>query len=116
MSTAQELQERYDAWVDAVVAGGEVWYLGDDQHNTVIEDPEEDRDLNLLFCSRADAERQQHLEGERVQDPPLPLADFPEVLDRVEARGEGLALWQDDSWIIAEPGPLAAELRERSSE
>jgi hypothetical protein len=116
MSTAQELQERYDAWVDAVVAGGEIWFLGDDEQSTVFEDPEEDRDLNLLFCSRVDAERNQQREGEWVQDPPLRLADFPAVLDRVEARGEGLALWQGDSWIVAEPGPLAAELRERSTE
>ncbi|MDA0184531.1 hypothetical protein OJ997_29785 [Solirubrobacter phytolaccae] len=111
MSTTEELQKRYDAWVDAVLAGGEIWIVGDDEHNTVFEDPEEDRDLNLLFSSRADAER--HPEHGQVQAPPLPLADFPEVLDRVEARGEGLALWHGESWIVADPGPLAAELRER---
>ena len=65
------------------------WTIGDDDHNTVFEDPDEDRDLHLLFSSRADAER--HPERGRLQEPPLPLADFPEILDRIDARGEGLA-------------------------
>lgn len=108
-----ELEERYQAWVEAVLAGGEIWTIGEGDRNTVIEDPDSDRDLNLLFSSRADAER--HAERGEVQEPPLPLADFPEILDRVEARGEGLALWHGESWIVADPAPLAAELRERAT-
>lgn len=47
--------------------------------------------------------------------PPLALEDFAEILDRVDARGEGLALGDGDSWIVAEPAPLAVEIRERTN-
>jgi hypothetical protein len=111
--TSDDLQQRYQAWVDAVIEAGEAWIIGDDEHNTVFEDPDEDRDLHLMFASRADAER--HSERGSVTDP-IPLEDLPEILDKAEDRGDGLALWYGDSWIVADPGPLAEELRERHVE
>ncbi|WP_028062228.1 hypothetical protein [Solirubrobacter soli] len=106
-----ELEERYQSWVDEVVFRGAVWIIGEGDRNTVIEDPNEDRDLNVLFSSRADAER--HRERGRVF-PPIAVADLPELLDFVAGRGEGVALWHGDRWIVADPAPLAAELRERA--
>jgi hypothetical protein len=110
MGTDTELEKRYQAWVDEVVARGEVWIIGEGDLNTVIEDPNEDRDLNLLFSSRADAEHH-HERGEVF--PPIRVEELPALLDRVDGRGEGLALWHDDRWIVADPAPLASELRER---
>jgi hypothetical protein len=106
---SEELQKRYQAWVEAVVASGEAWIIGDEEHNTVFEDPDEDRDLNLMFSSHDDA--QAHAErGPQLSA--IALGDLPPILDRVESRGEGLALWHGDSWIVADPGPLAEELRQ----
>jgi hypothetical protein len=105
-----ELEERYRSWVEEVLARGEVWIIGEGDLNTVIEDPNESRDLNLLFSSRTDAE--QHRERGEVF-PPIAVDDLPALLDRVEARGEGLALWHRDRWIVADPAPLAEELRQR---
>jgi hypothetical protein len=34
------------------------------------------------------------------------------MLDRLEERGDGVALWDRDSWIVADGGPLADDLRE----
>jgi hypothetical protein len=110
MGVDSDLEKRYQAWVEAVVARGEVWIIGEGDLNTVIEDPNEDRDLNLLFSSRRDAERHRD-RGEVFA--PIAVEDLPALLDRVDARGEGLALWHDDRWIVADAAPLAAELRER---
>jgi hypothetical protein len=110
-SEPEELQERYQAWVDAVVDAGEVWIIGDDEHNTVFEDPDEDRDLHLMFSSRRDA--QAHADRGEVLDP-IPLADLIPILEKADGRGDGLALWHGDRWIVADPGPLADELRERT--
>jgi hypothetical protein len=106
MSADGELEARYQAWVDEVLAHGEAWIIGDGEYNTVFEDPEEDRDLNLLFSSAADAER--HSERGNVVSS-LALENLPELMDRVDGRGEGLALWHGDSWIVADAAPLAAE-------
>jgi hypothetical protein len=110
-SEQEELQERYGQWVDAVLEGGAVWIIGDEEHNTVFEDPDEDRDLHLMFSSRQDAEA--HADRGQVLDP-IALADLIPILDKADGLGDGLALWHGDSWIVAEPGPLAGELRERS--
>jgi len=107
-----ELQQRYRSWVDEVISRGEVWIIGEGDLNTVIEDPNDDRDLNVLFSSRADAE--QHRERGEVF-PPIAVDDLPPLLDRVDGRGEGLALWHHDRWIVADAAPLAAELRDRAA-
>ena len=112
MASSEELQARYAEWVDAVLAAGEVWIIGDEEHNTVFEDPEEDRDLHLMFSSREDAEAES--DSGAVIDPPIPLEDLIPILEKADGRGDGLALWHGDSWIVADPGPLAEELRERS--
>ena len=114
MAAEAELHEQYQRWVDAVVAAGEVWIIGEGDQNTVIEDPDADRDLNLLFSSRADAE--QHPERGEVLTPPISVDDFAEILDGVDERGEGLALWHGDGWIVAEAAPPADEIRERATE
>ncbi len=111
MATEDELQQRYQQWVDAVVEGGKVWTVGSEEFNTVIEDPDEDRDLHLMFSSRRDA--QAHADGAEVHEP-IELADLIPILEKAEGRGDGLALWQGKRWIVADPGPLAAELRERT--
>ena len=112
MADDAELQDRYQAWVDAICEGGEVWITGDDEHNTVIVDPEdENRDLHLMFSSRADAEAEVE-DGQYASS--IPLEDFVLILDKADGRGEGLALWHGDSWILADPAPLAEELRERT--
>ena len=111
MATEDELQQRYQQWVDAVVEGGKVWTVGNEEFNTVIEDPDEDRDLHLMFSSRRDA--QAHADGAEVHEP-IELEDLIGILEKAEGRGDGLALWQGESWIVADPGPLAEELRERA--
>lgn len=111
MASDEQLQDRYAEWVDAVLAAGEAWIIGDDEHNTVFEDPEEDRDLHLMFSSRADAEA--HSDRGGVTDP-IPVEDLIPILEKADGRGDGLALWHGESWIVADPGPLAEELRERS--
>jgi hypothetical protein len=109
MSDTDALQQRYQQWVDAVIAAGEAWIIGDEEHNTVFEDESEDRDLNLMFSSHDDA--QAHAERGPMLSA-IALEDLPEILDRVDGRGEGLALWHGDSWIVADAAPLAEELRE----
>ncbi len=111
MDEQDELQERYAQWVAALIADGRVWYTGEGEHNVVLEDPHEDRDLNVLFTSR-EAAAEYAEEGHWVDA--SSLEDLPELLDRMEGRGEGLALWHGDRWIVAEPGPLAEELRDES--
>jgi hypothetical protein len=111
MASEDELQERYQQWVDAVCEGGEVYIIGDDEYNTVFEDPDEDRDLHLMFSSRQDA--QAHADRGQVLDP-IALEDLIPILEKAEGRGDGLALWHGDSWIVADPGPLAEELRDRT--
>jgi hypothetical protein len=106
-----ESEQRYRSWVDEVLSRGAVWIVGHGDLNLVIEDPDDDRDLNLLFSSRADAER--HRNGAEVFAP-IGVRDLPALLDRVHARGEGLALWHGDRWIVADAAPLAEELRERA--
>lgn len=111
MASEEELQDRYQSWVDAVLAAREVWITGNDDDNAVIEDPDEDRDLHLMFSSRKDAEAEAE-EGRYASA--ITVEDLVEILDKADRRGDGLALWQGQSWIVADPGPLAEELRERT--
>ena len=64
-----------------------------------------------MFSSRRDA--QAHPDRGKVIDP-IALDDLVPILEKADDRGDGLALWHGKSWIVADPGPLAEKLRERS--
>jgi len=42
----------------------------------------------------------------------LALDELAPLFEQIEERGEGLALWDGDSWIVAEPSALAASLED----
>ena len=84
-SNPDELRERYQAWVDAVIEGGAAYIIGDGEHNRVFEDPDEDRDLNLMFSSLQDAQGRADPGG--VIDP-IALDDLVTILDSADGRGE----------------------------
>jgi hypothetical protein len=101
------LEERYDRWVETARAAGRVWMLADDEHNVVMEDPDEDRDLHMFFTSADDA--RPHAEG-AAEPYDMDLETIVPILRKAEDRGDGLALWDGQSWVVADPGPLADDL------
>lgn len=115
---SEDLVDRFEAWVEKVVRAGEYWIVVDDtEQNTVLEDPEQDRDLHLLYATE-DAARRSGAEapadaGKGLRPASMPVADLPALCDSTEGRGEAFALWEDEGrWVVAEP-VLREELEER---
>ena len=103
-----DLEARYERWFDAVRQAGSAWMLADDEHNAVMEDPDEPRDLHMLFVSETDAAG--HADGE-TRPAALELGELVPILESADERGDGLTLWDGERWVIADPGPLADALR-----
>jgi hypothetical protein len=94
--------------VRAAVREGQVWILVDDEDfNTVIEDPEAGRDLHLFFASEADAAAK----AEGTSPAQLTLDELAPLFEQIEERGEALALWDGDSWIVTDPPIFADALK-----
>jgi hypothetical protein len=113
-----ELTKRFEGWVERVVQAGEFWIVIDDtEQNTVLEDPDEDRDLQLLYASEEDARRhgvdRPADAGKGLRPDAMPVADLPALCEPAEQRGEAFALWEGGSWVVAEPDLLREELEER---
>jgi hypothetical protein len=111
---SDDLEDRFASWVEAVVRARRFWIVvGPTDKNTVLEDPEEDRDLQLLYATeadaRADAERDANA-GRDLRPDSMETDDLPALCDAAERRGDAFALWQNESSIVAEPDMLREEL------
>jgi hypothetical protein len=103
------LEGRFDDWVRAAVRQGSVWILVDEEDfNTVLEDPEAERDLHMFFVSEADAASR----AEGTSPSELTLDEVAPLFGQIEERGEAVALWDGASWIVAEPSVLADALKQ----
>jgi hypothetical protein len=101
------LDARFDAWIARAARAGEVWVLVDaEDFNTVLEDTDADRDLHMLFTSEADAAAK----AEGTAPAALSLTELGDLLEEIADRGEALALYDDESWIVAEPGVFAESI------
>jgi hypothetical protein len=90
------LEARFDAWVRDAAREGRVWILVDDD------------DLHMFFLSESDAAGR----AQGTAPAELGLDELSPLFGQIEERGEALALWEGDSWIVAEPGVLETALRE----
>ncbi len=114
--------ERFEAWVEDIVRAGRFWIVvGPTGENTVLEDPEQDRDLQLLYPTEADAQKAADLPadaGKDLRPDSIETDDLPGLCEAAEGRGEAFALWmagadpasEAESWLIAEADLLREEL------
>ena len=109
-----DLTERFESWVEGVVRARRFWIVvGPTGENTVLDDPEQNRDLQLLYATEADAAAEAERPadaGNDLRPDSLETDDLPGLCDAAERRGDAFALWEDGSWIVAEPDVLREEL------
>ena len=109
-----DLVDRFEQWVEDVVRARRFWIVvGPTGENTVLEDTEQDRDLQLLYATEADARdgAQRPVDaGKDLTPDAIETDDLPALCDAAERRGEAFALWRDGRWIVAEPDVLREEL------
>ena len=109
-----DLDGRFERWVEDVVRAERFWIvINATEQNTVLEDPDADRDLQELFATEAEA--QAHSErpadaGKGLRPDWIETDALRGLCDAAERRGDAFALWSGTSWIAAEPDLLREEL------
>jgi hypothetical protein len=109
-----DLTAPFESWVERVVRARRFWIVvGPTEENTVLEDPEKDRDLQLLYATEDEARAAADDPADAGRDlrpDSIETDDLPALCDAAERRGDAFALWDDGSWIVAEPDVLREEL------
>jgi hypothetical protein len=112
-----DLEQRFADWVEHIVRERRFWIMvGENGNNTVIEDPEAERDLQLIYGSedeaRADDDDRPSTDGgggprnaESIE-----TDDLPALCDKAIERGDAFGIVTRDGLIVAEPDVLRDEL------